>query len=192
MEFEELQKTWDQQEEKSLFIINQKELYDHILSQKESVAKTSNYSEFFLIAANMVASAILLIITHIKDTGNIFSYFLAILMLGMATYVFYGRLNRLRSINVFDQSIKGHLLLALSNATFQVRLSQIIRWYVLPVGALTVLSMGYNETSVFSMVMIFLFFGISWFAGKWEHQLYQKRKWDLEKLSDQLTNHMNK
>lgn len=191
MEIDELQKTWDQQDEKSLYVIDQKRLQDLILSKKKTATKTSNLSEVFLMMANIIAPVILVVITQIKGSSNLFSYSLAILMLCTAAYIFTGRLKRLKSEAVFDKSMHGDLLLALSNATFQVRLSQIMRWYTLPVGVLTLLAMWDSETSLLSFLLILLLFGIAWVAGRWEHQFYVRKMKDLEILKEQLTSHDN-
>jgi len=191
MEFEEMKKIWDEQNQQPLYAINEKALHNRIRSKKQSSKHISNFSEIFLIIANIAAAAIILITSFIKNSGNIYIYVLAGLMVVTAAFVFAGRIKRQKRGNTFDESMLGNLEHAISNATFQVRLSQIMRWYVLPVGALTVLAIWQNQTQIWILVLMLLFFGFTWIAGRWEHQIYVKKKRELETLRTKLTNENN-
>lgn len=191
MEFEEMKKIWDEQNQQPLYAINEEALHNRIRSKKQSAKKISNFSEIFLIIANIAATAIILITSFIKDSGNVYIYVLAGLMVVTAAYVLGGRLKRKKRGNTFDESMLGNLDHAISNATFQVRLSLIMRWYILPVGALTILALWQNQTQIWLLFLILLFFGIAWFAGGWEHRVYVRKKRELETLHAKLTEESN-
>ena len=187
MEFDEMKKIWDEQNQRALYAIDETALQNRIRSKKQSAKKISDFSEIFLIIANIAAAAIIIITSFIKASGNIYIYVLAGLMIVTAAFVFGGRLKRQKRENTFDKSILGDLDHAIANATFQVRLSQIMRWYILPVGTLTVLSLWQTQTPIWILLLILLFFGLTWFSGGWEHQVYLRKKLELEALRTKLT-----
>lgn len=186
MEFKEMKKIWDHQNQQPLYAINEAALHNRIREKKRSVEHTSSFSELFLIIANIAAAVIILTSILVKNNGNIYIYVLAGLMIVTAAFVFAGRLQRKRRENAFDQSMLGDLDHAIANATFQVRLSQIMRWSILPVGTLTVLALWQNQIQIWILFLILLFFGFTWLAGRWEHQMYVRKKRELEVLHTRL------
>lgn len=191
MKFEEMKKIWDEQNQQSLYAINEEALHDHTRAKKQSAKHTSNFSEIFLIIANIAATAIILVSSFIKNNGNIYIYVLAGLMVITAVFVFVGRMRRKKRESNFEQSMLGDLNHAIANAAFQVRLSQIMRWYILPVGVLTTLAVWQNETQIWVLFLILLFFGIAWLAGGWEHRVYVRKKRELESLHKKLKEESN-
>ncbi|MTI86757.1 MAG: hypothetical protein FH748_02175 [Balneolaceae bacterium] len=193
MKFEEMKKIWDKQNQQPLYAINEEALHNRIRTKKQRAKHISGLSEVFIIIVNIVSAASILVATFLKSNGNgdIYSYLLAGLMAATAAFVFTGRLKRKKREHLFDRSMLGDLDHAISNATFQVRLSQIMRWYILPVGLLILLDIWQTLTQIWISVLIFLFIGFIWFAGRWEHQIYVKRKHELEVLRAKLTDGNN-
>lgn len=186
MEFEEMKKIWDKQNQQPLYVINEEALHNRIRAKKGSAGHIANFSEVFIILANIAGAAIILISSYIKAKGDIYTYVLAGLMVVAAVYVFIGRIRRKRRESKFNQSLRGDLDHAITNATFQVRLSQIMRWFVLPVGILTILALWQNQTQIWLLLLILLFSGYTWYASGWEHQIYVRKKRELEMLNQKL------
>lgn len=191
MEFEEMKKIWNEQNQQPLYTINEAALHNHIRSKKQSAKKISNFTDVFLIIANIAAAAIILITSFTKDSGNIYIYVLTGLMIATAAFVYAGHLKRKKRENIFDKSMLGDLDHAIANATFQVMLSQIIRWYTLPVGTLTVLALWESQNQIWFLFLVLLFFGFTWIASRWEHGIYARKRRELEVLHAKLTKEWN-
>lgn len=187
MEFKEIKKIWDDQNQQPLYAINEAALHNRIREKQRGAEHISNFTELFIIIVNIAAPVIILISTFIKNSENIYIYVLVGLMIVTAGFVFAGRLQRKRRENAFDQSMLGDLDHAIANAAFQVMLSQIMRWSILPVGTLTVLALWQNQIQIWILFLILLFFGFTWLAGRWEHQMYVRKKRELKVLRTRLT-----
>lgn len=186
MEFEDLQKIWNTQNQQPMYALNEQALHNRIKAKKNTSGRISHFSELFLMGSNIAAALIVMISILIKDHGNIYSWLLIGLMILTAGYVWMGRVQRRKRAQSFDQSMLGELEHAISDASFQVRLSGIMRWYVLPAGLLIILSVWKNESPVWGLLLIALFFGFTWFAGKWEHGIYVRKRKELVKLKEKL------
>jgi hypothetical protein len=79
------------------------------------------------------------------QSSNISMYVLSAWMLGSALFMLVSRIRRIKGDNQFDRSMSGDLDHAISVATYQVRISQIMLWNILPIGALTFLAFGKEE-----------------------------------------------
>lgn len=185
MEFEELKKVWDKQNEKPIYVMNEEALHRRILSKKKGASHITSFTELMLILVNAGAGALVLIVTLSKP-ANIFMSVLAGWMFVTAGYALTHRLRRLRDTNVFDRSMLGDLQHALSDATYQVRLSGIMRWNILPLGALTVLGVLQSSGSWWFAVGLVVFLALAHFAGGWEHRIYERRKVELERLREMV------
>jgi len=67
---------------------------------------------------------------------------------------------------------------------YQAHISQIMLWNILPTGALTILWEGGKPTWI-AMVLL-LFFALSYYAGGWEHNIYKRKKREVEVLKRKL------
>jgi hypothetical protein len=177
MEFEELQKIWDSQSEKPLYAIDEKALHNRILLKKKQAYHISNISELLVILVNSGAGCFILALNLSNQNGNVAIYVLAAWMFASALYVLVSRISRIRGESQFDRSLRGDLSHAISMAMYQVRLSQLMRWNILPIGILSLLGIG-----------IFVFFALAYYAGGWEHGIYIRRKRELELLKAKLEN----
>jgi len=63
--------------------------------------------------------------------------------------------------------MSGDLDHAISIATYQVRISQIMRWNVLPIGALTLLGLWEGGKPLWIALLVLLFFSLTYFASGW-------------------------
>ena len=115
-------------------------------------------------------------------------YILAVWMLISALYLLVSRTRRISGNRRFDRSLRGDLTHAISMATYQVHLSRLMRWNILPIGILTLLGIWDHGKPAWIIVGILLFFVLANYAGGWEHRIYKARKRELEILQDKLEN----
>jgi hypothetical protein len=186
MEFDELQKIWDVQSNAPLYAINENALHNRILSKKKKTRRITNVSELLLIIVNLCAGSFVLGINLLKRPGNIFMYVMAGWMFVTAFYVLAGRLRRIKGDRRFDRSMHGDLSHALSVATYQVRLSGLMRWNILPIGALSILGVWEGGKLFWIIGFIAIFFLLTWYASNWEHRIYVNKKRELETLQKKL------
>jgi hypothetical protein len=186
MEFDEIKKVWDSQNNEAIYGINEKVLHNRIVAKKNQSYHITNVSELLAIIVNFGAGCFILAFNLYKESTNIILYLLAAWMFVTALYVLVSRARRINGEQTFDRSVLGDLRHAIAVATYQVRLSFLLRWNIVPIGILIVLSIWDSGRSVWLAigVMIFLFI-TNYFAG-WEHNYYKSRKRELETLLSKL------
>ena len=188
MEFEELKKIWDSQNNEPLYGFNEKALHNRILSKKRQAYHITNASELLGIIVNIGAGTFILGVTSFKQSGNISMYLLSVWMLMSGLYFLVSRIRRIRGDYRFDRSMRGDLNHAISVAAYQVRLSQLMRWNIVPIGILTLMGVWGGGKSLWLAVGILIFFVVANYAAGWEHGIYKARKRELEILQNKLEN----
>jgi len=184
MEFEELQQIWDSQSNQSLYPINEKALHNLIRSKKKLVNSITNSSELLLIIVNVLSGCVILFMN--LGTQNISMYILSVWMFSSASYLLLNRVRRIKGGHQFDMSMLSELKHAISIATYQVRLSQIMRWNIVPIGLLSVLGVLEGGKSVWIIIILLILFALAFFAGGLEHGIYRNKKRELEVLLNKL------
>ncbi len=107
MEFEEMKKIWDSQNNEPLYGINEKALHNRILSKKKQAYHITNISELLSIVAYAVTGCFILGMNLHKQSGNVFMYILSAWMLGSALYLLVSRIRRINGDHRFDRSMRG-------------------------------------------------------------------------------------
>lgn len=186
MEFEEMQKIWDSQNNRILYAIDENALSKGISAKKQQTLRTSNVSELTIIITYIVAGFIILFVIAINKMNNMFMYLLSGWMFVTAVYAIVIRLKRINGNKKFDRTLSGDLDHAIATATHQVRFSRVLKWNIFPVTALVTLVLWNGNKSIWIIVGIVAFFMLSFLASKWEHNFYKKNKDELEKLKLKL------
>ncbi len=185
MEFEEMKKIWDAQNKETLYAINEDALYNRILSKKRTTNKITNYSEFLLIGANL-GSAVFIAMINSLTKASMILYAISVWMIATALYVIIGRIQRLSGAKKIGETMLEELNLAIATATYQVRLSQVMRWNALPVGGLIVMGVWSKDNSIWFPALVGIVFILCFYASGWEHRIYKSRKNELEMLRTKL------
>lgn len=186
MKFEEMKTIWDSQNNEMLFGINEQAMHKLIHSKMKKGKHITNISELLWIAVNIVAGSFVLGITLFKGNENIFMYLLSAWMFGTAFFLLASRVRRIGASKKFDRSMLGDLEHAISVATYQVRLSFLGRWNILPIGSLVALGLWDSGKSMWILAAFIIFFILTNYASGWEHRIYKGRKKDLEILKSKL------
>lgn len=163
MEFEEMRKVWDSQNNEPLYVINESALHRSILSKKKKAGRVSDLNEIGLILIAIVTSVILLVKN--ADLDNIYAYPPMIVLLLTGVYVLIGRKKRKKAEGRFDQTIIGDLDQALSNVKFEItRAKTFIWWYILPISIPAMLNMYMNDASFLKWIVVIGAFILSYFV----------------------------
>lgn len=186
MEFDELQQIWDSQNNQPLYAINEKALHNRIQAKMKQARHITNVSELLVTIINLGTGSFVLGVNRTLRHENIFLYIMAAWMFATAFYILVSRIRRIRGDRRFDRSMHGDLHHAISVASYQVRLSQIMRWNLLPIGTFVLLSLWESGKPFWAVGLMLSCFTLAYFAGRWEHGIYKARKRELEILKEKL------
>ena len=186
MEFDEMKKIWDAQNNQPLYVIDEQALHHRIQSKMSGVIHISNMSEWSLMLVNLAAGCILLALNPFKAGANIFMYLESAWMFGTVVYVVVNRIRRIKAGRRFDRSIHGDLDHAIAVAGYQVRLSRVIRWNLLPMAAIMIGS-GWEAGKLLKVSMVILLsYALAFYVGAIEQRVNKKRKRELLVLKEKL------
>ncbi len=177
MEFEEIKKVWNTQNEEPMYVIDESALRSSIISKKEKGIHITNVSEVLSVVVNLGAG------TFILATGM---FLLAAWMLMVGIYCLVGLVRRKMGEKQFDRTMLGDLDHAVSIANYQVRFSGLMRWNIIPVGFLILWELWNKENTTGLMIAMILFFAIAFYASGWEHNYYKSRRRDVVELRNLL------
>ncbi|WP_079689579.1 hypothetical protein [Ohtaekwangia koreensis] len=181
-----MKKIWDTQNSRLLYTIDETALGNLIARKKKKTNHITNITELLLIVVNLASGIFIAILSSSMQKGNILMYLTSLWMLGTAVYIVISRLRRLRQSHQFDRSMQGDLQYTISVATYQVRLSLLMRWNMLPVAILTALGVLNGGKSIGIIIGTLLLFILVYYASRWEHNIYKYRKLELESLQRKL------
>ena len=186
MEFEEMKKIWDTQNNEPMYAINEEALKKGIRRKRNKASWASNFTEFSLVAIALI-TGVPLIIKHINDQ-NFYSMIPAIMLLLTAVYVLVSRAERKKRENQYDQSIIGDIDQAISNVDFEVRRAKtFIWWYITPIAIAVFFKMAVNDDPIWKWFVIPVAFVFSYIVVQFGlHKAQLPRKRYLERLRKKL------
>jgi len=188
MEFDELKKIWDTQNNTPMYAINEETLHKRIQTKKDRTTRLVNLTEIALTIINVGVGSFLLW-DSIIDNEGVYSYLIAAFMLFSAGYLIIDRIRRQREANRFNRSMLGDLDHAIANADRLIVLSRkVIWWYNLPILLLLILKLMQAQSGWLTWLLIALAFTLAYFLGRWElNRCHLPRKESLKTLRDTLT-----
>jgi len=186
MEFEELQQIWDSQNNKPLYAIDENALHNRILTKKRQTHRITNVSELLSIVVNLCTGSFVFAINYSSANPGTAMYIMAAWMLVVSLYALVSRIRRVKGELQFHRTMKDDLNHAVAMANYQVRLSQLMRWNIVPIAALCLLGMWEAEKNGWVFVLTLGFFAIAYYASGWEHNIYKGKKQELEILKAKL------
>lgn len=186
MGFEEMKKIWDTQNNEPLYVLNENALHDQIRLKKRKAGHITNVSELATIGVNIFASLFVMGVNIVNGITNIYMYLLVLWMAITAIGVSIGRFRRLRGQGKFDRSILGDLDFAIATATYQVSLSSILRWNIIPMGIFIFLGILDIGKPIGTGIALVVFLAMTYFASAWEHNYYKARRREVQSLRNLL------
>ena len=186
MEFDEMQKIWDTQNNHPLYTIDEKVLHNRILSKMNNGLRYANISEWGLIIVNLGAGSLLLGMNPFKAGANIFMYIETAWMFATVAYLVLSRIQRKKASRQFDRSMHGDLNHAISLATYQLRLSQLTNWNLLPMCAIMIFS-GWESGKLIKVgIVILVSYALAFYVGSKGIRTNKRRKFELQVLKEKL------
>jgi hypothetical protein len=188
MQFNDLQKIWDSQNDKPIYVIREDALHRNILAKSQKAGRTANSTEWILILTGLIAAGIIVYFDFIKDEGNTFSYISVVLFSLITVYAGINRFLRKNRSGNFERTILGDLEHALTISEYQVNLSKGMFYGFWPaVFLLSLLSLIMSDKPIwYSIIFGLLFIGVT-FITRWEYKCYIRRRDELAQLKEKLT-----
>jgi ABC-type uncharacterized transport system permease subunit len=191
MNFEDMKKIWDTQNNQPLYVIDEAALGRSINAKKNSTKKTTSLTEWVLIMANLFGGSVIMVTSYLKNYTNLAALAMGIMMLLTAVYLFVLRTRRIRRDHQFDSSILGDLNNAIENINYRVSLSRSMIWYGGLVAIFTLYSVIDSEKSTAFILAVSAFFVVGLFLSRLEYKyLHLGKKNKLLALKDKLINEL--
>jgi hypothetical protein len=186
MEFDEMKKIWDTQNNQPPYVIDEKALQNRLQRKKHSFFV--NIGDWLLIISN-IGVIILLVGRHPFTPGaNIFLYLEAVWTFATVGYLVVSLILRIKASRRFDRSIHGDLNHAIYLISYQMRISQITSWNLLPMGAILIFS-GWVAGKLFMVSAVILVVDtLAIYAASKIYQINKRRKRALQVLKEKLEN----
>jgi hypothetical protein len=189
MQFEEIKRVWESQNEAAVPELDVAAMEERVRASIEHEEHRATATELGLVAITGL-SGLILAADAALDRGPLTSYATAVLMLGIAVYLYLGRRRRLRETQYFDDSLHGRLDRAIANLDALVaRDRRFFWWFILPSAIGTLLSM--LGTFHGRPLWVWLLQPIAWLLaygvvqwGLYAHILPKRRR--LERLREEL------
>ncbi len=186
MNFDELQKIWDAQNKQTLYAINEKAMYNHIMQKQRQGRHITHISELLAMLVNASVGLFITLVNATSNKSSIALYALGVWLAACAIFILTGRMRRLNGSHRFDRTMNGELAHALAVATYQVRLSRLMRWNILPIAILLLLGLWETGKPAWIAAATTATLLLSYYASGWEHSYYERRKHTLQKLQTSL------
>jgi Ca2+/Na+ antiporter len=169
MEFEEMQKIWNEQKGENMYVINETAMHKNVTREKNTASRRISRLEIKLSIINSVTAIILLIL--VLDHPYVLGFIIVGLMAATVVYILYFRSKRKKSENTFNRTMLGEVDQAISNANSMIKLNYIlVMGYLIPLSVLTVSSMIMTGAPFYKWLIIAAAFILSFFLFRWEQR----------------------
>ena len=186
MEFDEIKKVWDAQNNQPLYDIDEKALQNQLQTKRTSFFV--NIADWILIISYLAAAGFLVSVKSFAPGANIFLRIAAAWMFIMVVYFVVSRIRRIKAGRRFDRSIHGDLDHAIYLISYQLRSSQIQSWGLLPMGTLMILVGWEARKLLLVSAVILVSYTFSYYANvKW-YRANKRRRRKLQVLKEKLEN----
>ncbi|MEO9870998.1 hypothetical protein [Ekhidna sp.] len=185
MEFEEMQKIWDEQKGETMYAINEMALHKSVTRKKNAASKRINKVEIGLVLVNGFCSGLLFI--DALDDPHYWDFIGSAMMLGTVIYMLFLRRRRKKAENTFDRNMIGELDHAIANTNSIIHVSRMmIIGYLIPfsifyIGKMISLGAPLDKWLLIGGMYLLAFILIQWerksmHLPRKEHLLALKRK----------------
>lgn len=190
MEFEDMQRIWNKQNDTPLYAIDEAALYKRIQRKSRSTEFALNMLEWSIGLSTLVSIAVLYL-NWAGDNVPWGYYLIPAMLLIIAGYVFRLRRHRQQNARRFSPGLMGELEKAIAHNNFLLnRINTMLWWYLIPVfGGFAVYFYVQQGPYWFPSVILMGIVGvIAFIGGRWEvRKFHEPKQRDLESLQRLLT-----
>ena len=186
MEFEEMQKIWDEQKGETMYAINESALHKSVTRKKNAASRRINKVEIGLVLINTFCS-ITLFIDALNDPHN-WDYIASAMMMGTVIYMLFLRHRRKKAENTYDRTMIGELDHAIANTNSIIHVSRMmIIGYLIPFSIFYIGKMISLEAPLDKWLLVGGLYLLAYFLIQWERKkMHIPRKVSLEQLKRKL------
>ena len=160
MEFEEMQKIWDSQNQQTVYAINEDVLHKQIGRKSRDAGKQLIFFEWIMIISIIVVSILLLV-----DGDGLGERVMAGAILLIPIYLLFTRQQRRREEKQFEPSVIGELDKAIWQTDYLMnKLETILWWHILPFTVAMVITIYFQSRSVGAMLLVIAVMAASWWG----------------------------
>lgn len=187
MEFEEMQKIWDSQNNETLYAINEKSLHNSIKQKGRNINKYVMFFEWAMIVSTLFVTLALTIDT-ITEAGSWPRYLSAGMIFIILLYVYGVRRERQKYEQTFDNTVLGDLDKAIARVDYLIgRMRTLLWWYLLPFTIAISITMYFDNKPFWLWCCMILVYALGYWGGEKEIRcIHMPKKQSLESLRSLL------
>jgi len=187
MDFNDIQKVWDENSQTTLFTINEKTMERLTNTKSRKADRWADRTEKKLIILNTIGPLFLMIFSFYKQKYVLSVFLLIAYMLASALYIYIKRKQRIKSNINWETDVLGILNRGINNAKYLANLTKSMRYWYLSGIAVILMCRTFEKSSGFYNGIIILFFALFFYASKWEQKLlYDKQYKELIDMRKKL------
>lgn len=153
MEFEEMQKIWNEQKGETMYAINETALHKSVTRKKNAASRRINRVEIILTLVNSTVAIILISIALVRSEN--WEFITSGLMAASVAYIQYFRWKRKKAENTFDRSMLGELDHAIWNTNSIIRFNYFMYvGYLIPFALIKLSEMIVNGAGLVKWLVV--------------------------------------
>ena len=181
-----MKKIWDEQNQQSLYAIDEEALRKKVIKKRNKASAIANRSEVFIIGSLLISSSVIMGASIFSAQVQFLPSALCVFMLVMAGLLYAKRHKRLSWQNTFDKSMLGHLEEAIANAEYQLQIAKWSKLMLFVVAGISIVDVFYFA-GWWESLLVLAFFITVFFLAKWEYRtFYLSQRNGLVQMRDKL------
>jgi hypothetical protein len=169
MEFEEMQKVWDEQKGETMYVINEAALHRSVTRKKNAASRRISRLEINVTIINSATAIFLLIL--MLNHPRLLGFINAGIVAATVVYIQYFRWKRKKAESTFDRRMLGELDHAISNANSIIRFNYLMLvGYLLPLSVVGVSSLIVKGAGLEKWLITTGMFVLAIFLVRWEQK----------------------
>lgn len=183
MQFEDLQKVWDQQNQQPMYVLNEEALQQQIRRKGNKISRYITINEFGLLIISVLTTANL----AFTSENRTYALLVGIAMFSSCAYMMWGRYQRLKKTPEAS-SVLAELEYTISQSDYYLQFAKtFFLWFMLPMALVVVFRLFSAEAGLWKWLLIIGSFSFAFLLVRLElHYKHLPRKRSLEKLKEKL------
>jgi hypothetical protein len=185
MNIEDMQKIWNEQDQKVYYAIDEATLFEQINQRTNRLRHAVSRDEIGL----MLISAIAVIIMVFTKVNTMFNIITIVMFVAIAVFIYLARRRRLKQEETYGLSVQDNINHAMDLAKYRIKSAKsFVWWYMLPLAIPTLGNMlTGNRKEWWQWVLIIGAFVVSYALIRWELlKRYTPGLRKLEKIQSQI------
>lgn len=185
MEFEKMQKIWDQQNERTVYAFDEEQLFNKVVKKQSSISKMVGCFEWTAILT-FIGLAGFSFIEGINK-AEYYQLPLSLLFIGLAVYMFRDRHQRLALLNSDTKTVKASVEHAITTLSYQIRRQKNIKWwFFIPLSLVAIYQNYFAETPMLwkTLLALTLMAGLYWLTQREIRCKFLPKRKELESIRE--------